>query len=107
LEQPEIAAALAIARRRHEAIAGGDFEMYAAEDAALGQACATVVTLGAQALGSEDIPQLDELIALETQSRRLLEAMMNEASTSLASLRKSRTANGAYAANERLSVNGV
>ena len=98
MERAEIGAALAVARRRHEAIAAGDFETYADDDAALAEACAAVVALGAGALNATDVPQLDELIALETQSRRLLESMMAEASASLASLRKSRAANGAYAA---------
>lgn len=89
-----------MARTRYEAIAAGDFEAYAEHDGPLADACAAVVGIGAGQLGPADIPQLDELVALETQSRRLLEAMMADASTSLAALRRHRVANGAYRASE-------
>jgi hypothetical protein len=107
MERAEITAALQLARRRHSALVAGDFESYSLDDDALADACAAVVALGADSLGRNDVPRLDELIALETQSRRLLETMMADASASLSALRKSRTAKGAYAAQERVSVNGV
>jgi hypothetical protein len=107
MERAEITAALEVARRRQQALVAGDFETYSLDDDALAEACAQVVALGADVLSRDDVPRLDELIALETQSRKLLEAMMAEASASLSALRKNRTAKGAYAAQERLSVNSV
>ena len=107
MSQPRIAEALAIARARHEALLAGDPERYMADDEALGKACQDLLGAGAEALSALDIPQLDELIGLETQSRKLLEKMMDEASARMGELRRSGRANSAYRANERFSVNGV
>ena len=107
MSQAEIGRALAIARERHTAIAEGDLDLYASLDGALAEACASLVSGGATSLTAADIPPLDELIALETQSRRLLETLMSEASERLDSLRKTGRANGAYMRHEHFSVNGA
>ena len=107
MARPEIEAALAIARLRHVAISDGDNEAYAAQDEALGEACAHLLSNGPRGLTETDLPALDELIALESQSRELLETLMAQASARLESLRQSGRANGAYLRSERFSVNGV
>lgn len=100
-------AALRTARARHSAISAGDYEAYDRDSELLAEACRGLVAGGAETFEQGDIPALDELIGLETQSRRLLEAMMAETRTSLDGLNRSRHAAGAYGAQERLSVNGV
>ena len=104
---PALAAALEIARGRHRAITAGDYEAYHADDQRLAETCALLAAHGAGAFASEDIPLLDELIGTETQSKRVLETMMAEARASLDGLNRSRHAQGAYGAQERLSVNGA
>ena len=100
-------AALAVARLRHAAIADGDNETYADHGEELAEACGRLVAGGTASFGEEDVPMLDELIALETQSRMLLESLMAATSGRLESLRNSGRANGAYSRSERFSVNGV
>jgi hypothetical protein len=99
--------ALAVARKRHAAIASGDVDLFMATDEELGQACKAVLGAGADALSAADIPQLDELIALETQSRRLLEQLMDEASARMGELRQNTRARDAYLRHEQFSVNRV
>ena len=103
---PVLAAALDLARLRHLAIADGDSDRYGELESDFA-ACCAALTGGNSALGIDDIPVLDELIALETQSRWLLENLMAETSTRMESLRASARANGAYARSERFSVNGL
>lgn len=103
----QLETALALARLRHTAIADGDNEAYASLDEALAEACAGLADGSDSRLSEVDISALDELIALETQSRSLLEAMMIETSGRLEALRNSGRANGAYLRSERFSVNGV
>lgn len=102
-----IAAALELARERHNALAEGDLDHYSSLDDTLAQACAELVSDGTGALTETDIPSLDELIALETQSRMLLEEMMAEASARLGTLRDRGRTNNAYLRQERFSVNGA
>lgn len=102
-----ISAALDVARARHTAVAAGDYEAYEALEGPIAEACAALANAGPGVLVAGDIPALDELIALETQSRRLLELLMAEATASMDSLRRTRRAAGAYWSQERLSVNGV
>lgn len=102
-----IADALSIARERHQALVAGDADLYMSLDESLGLACRLLLGAGAEALTEHDVPQLDELIALETQSRRLLQALMDDASARMTELRRNGRANNAYAAHERFSVNGV
>ena len=85
----------------------GDLDHYSSLDDALAGACAALVADGAGALTPADIPSLDELIALETQSRMLLETLMAEASARLGTLRDRGRTNGAYLRQERFSVNGA
>lgn len=102
-----LAAALGIARARHGAIAAGDYDAFEANDGALADACKTLAGLGPGAFALEDIPALDELIGLETQSQRILQGLMAETRASLDGLNRSRHAQGAYGAQERISVNGL
>jgi hypothetical protein len=104
---PRIAAALELAARRHELILAGEVEAFMALDDTLGAACAELLSAGADGLSAADIPELDELISLETQSRRVLETLMAEASARMAELARNNRANGAYLRHERLSVNGA
>ncbi|MGE3076459.1 MAG: flagellar protein FliT [Dehalococcoidia bacterium] len=97
-----IEAALAISRDRHNAIRQGDLEAYASLEEQLATICSEVA---AQELTEADIPVLDELIGIETQSRAILQDLMDETSGRLDSLRHGSTANGAYLRAERLSVN--
>lgn len=102
---PELETALALARDRHEAIVGGDSDRYAALEAELAAACEVLAASGTP-LTAAEIPELDELIALETSSRVALEVLMAEVSARMDTLRASARANGAYARSERFSVNG-
>jgi len=102
-----IEAALAIARARHDAIARGDLEGYSSRGDELAAACAVLAGAPAGYLTVAHIPALDELVALETQSRSILEGMMPEASSRLDSLRQSERANAAYLRNEQHSVTGA
>jgi hypothetical protein len=100
----EIARALELARERHTAIAGGDFDAYMARDVALMDVCGRI---DAGQVSGEDRPLLDELIGLETQSARLLEDSLRETGSRLAVLRRSARANTAYARAEWSTVNGA
>lgn len=99
--------ALEVARRRHVLIAAGDSDAYAGLDGELNVACDALLGPGAAFLTDADLPLLDELIALETQSLRMVQAMLVETGARMESLGQSRRANGAYARSERFSVNGV
>lgn len=101
-----IAAALDIARARHDAIVGGDTDAFMADDERLRAACHALLGEVAEGLTALDIPQLDELIGLETQSRRILEQLMGEASQRMIELQRRGRANDAYTGHERISVNG-
>lgn len=100
-----VEAALIIARARHEAIACGDVDAFAGFDAEFGAASARLTGGGAANLAASDIPALDELIGLETQSRALLRALMDETSLRLDSLRQSGLASRAYLRHEQFFVN--
>lgn len=107
MENPRITAALELARDRHRAIGAGDIEAYAALDEGLAAACAALTAAGVEGLTPGDTPAMDELIGLETQSRRLLEELMADASTRMAALRQNGRANGAYMRHEQASVTGA
>ncbi len=97
-----IEAALAVSRDRHNAIREGDLEAYSSLEEKLAAICSEVAS---QDLDEADIPVLDELIGMETQSRAILQSLMDDTSCRLDSLRQSSNANGAYLRSERVSVN--
>jgi hypothetical protein len=70
----------------------------------LAEACKAVTS---SALGEAEIPVLNELIGLESQSRTLLQSLMDETSARLESLQQHTHANRAYSRLETLSVNGA
>lgn len=95
-------AALDVARARHEAILGGDFERYAALSDELSASCEVLE----QAAGDgEDRSVFDELAALESASLRVLEAQAGEVSERLGELASQARSHRAYGASERFSVN--
>ena len=89
--------ALEIARSRHSALREGDVEAYSALEDDLASACSSIET---PALSEADIPVLDELIGIETQSRGLLQSLMDETSARMENLQQHSRANSAYAAHE-------
>ncbi|MGE0600195.1 MAG: hypothetical protein AB7J35_13685 [Dehalococcoidia bacterium] len=103
MTNPTLEAALAVSRDRHNAIREGDLEAYASLEESLASICSEVAS---QDLTESDIPVLDELIGIETQSRAILQGLMDDTSARLDSLRHGSAANGAYLRSERLTVNG-
>jgi len=99
--------ALVIARERHEAITRGDIDAYAGREEALTAACDVLISGNAEVFTAGDVPSLDELIALETQSGAVLQQLMDEASARLGTLRHSERANRAYLHHQWLTVNGA
>jgi|GEM_PF-3654399 len=106
MAHPAIEAALALARERHEALQRGDHDAYEATGAAMAEQADALASAGAEALAPGDLASLDELIALETQSLRLVREILTETSAGLETLNRRRRARGAYGAQERLAVNG-
>ncbi len=94
--------ALVIARARHLAIREGDFERYESLGESLTSAC---MALESAPPSAAETGVVDELLALETASVRLLEMETAAVSQRLVDLAaRSRTAS-AYQRTERLSVN--
>lgn len=97
-----IEAALVVSRDRHNFICEGDIEAYSSLEETLAAICAEVAT---QDLGEDHIPLLNELVGIETQSRAILQSLMDDTSTRLDSLRQRSLANAAYLRSEQASVN--
>lgn len=102
-----ISAVLDLARNRHIAITGDDFEAYAATDEAMTYACERLLAADPGALAEEDFAALNELIALETASSRALGQMALGVSARLGELAARGRTNSAYLRSERASVNGL
>jgi hypothetical protein len=102
--EPTIESALTLARRRPTALREGAGGADASREDDLAEACKAIT---ASALSEADIPVLNELIGVESQSRTLLQSLMDETSARLESLQQHTHANRAYSRLETLSVNGA
>jgi hypothetical protein len=100
-------AALKLARERHGAILAGDEQGYAEGEAPLLAACEALLEAGTDGLEADQLPALNELLALETGSQALLQAMIRETRDAMDALNRNKHARDAYGAQERLSVNGL
>lgn len=97
-----LADAIDLARRRHTAICAEDFDAYDA----LGEQLATVCgALADVAFDGPSLALLDELIALETASVRVVDGMASSVSERLAELSAKARTSAAYARSEWSSVN--
>ncbi len=96
--------ALLLARLRHVALANEDFEAYAAADAEMVEHCSRLGALARGVLSIEDRAALDELLALEQASSRMLNGMTSVVSGRLALLAARSRTNAAYLRAERSSV---
>lgn len=95
-------AALDVARARHGAILGGDFERY---ESLVDELSASCEALERAAGDGEDRAVFDELAALESASLRVLQAQAGEVSGRLGELASQARIQRAYGASGRSSVN--
>lgn len=95
-------AALTIARARHLAIREGDFERYDSLGESLFSACNA---LESAPYGAPEMRAIDELIALETASARLLQDETAQVSQRLVELASRARTMHAYGRSESFSVN--
>jgi len=94
--------AITISRKRHQCLLEEDFEAFQAAGHELEATCRAMEL---ETLGDAYRGQLDELIALETSSMRLLETALGTTSLRMASLGVTGRANRAYQRHEQFSVN--
>ncbi|MEO8538878.1 MAG: hypothetical protein ABI577_03995 [bacterium] len=107
MQSPHVVAALELARARHNAIREEDLERYAASEDELIKHCAVLGMVDPLRQSLEDRAALDELMALETASLRIVERMSVDVSGRLAELAARSRTNSAYLRSERSSVNAL